>query len=309
MWGADQALIHAAVLMRAGNYGAAIEPLRDVLTADPESADAHDRLAQCLLHQNRLSGAMHEARAAIALRPTASDFRLTLAGALAMRQQMRDALAEVDAAIELDPRNAAAHLLRARLLRHRGRRAESAASLVTALDLAPGDVTVLAEVGYAALERNDMPVVEDAARAILAADPGQADGLVLMGRVQLAAHEDEEAMQLALAALSRSPTDLEALSLLAAAKMKRNVLGGLWWRWNRLLVRLGEQRAIFLVVGIWVLYRWLSLAAEDAGLPQSAGLALTVTYLGFVLYTLSAGVIVERMVRKEVARVRLNPRF
>jgi len=74
-----RALTRAEALMRAGNFASAVEPLRDVLTADPENARAHDCLAQCLVMQNRLAGAEHEARAAIALDPLASRYRLTLA--------------------------------------------------------------------------------------------------------------------------------------------------------------------------------------------------------------------------------------
>ena len=91
--------------------------------------------------------------------------------------------------------------------------------------------------------------------------------------------------------------------------MKKSWLGGLWWRWNRLLIRLGQTRAIFLVVGIWVLYRWAVLGSRDAGLPEITELLLTAAYLAFVIYTISADVVVRRMVQKEIDSVRLRPSF
>ena len=148
-----------------------------------------------------------------------------------------------------------------------------------------------------------MAGVEAAGRAVLSINPDNADGLILMGRLALARNDHDEALRLALCALSQAPTDLEALSLLAATKMKKSLLGGLWWRWNQLLIRLGEARAIFLVVGIWVIYRWAMLASRDAGLPEGTGMILTILYLGFVVYTISANVIVTRMVQKEIRRV------
>jgi hypothetical protein len=91
--------------------------------------------------------------------------------------------------------------------------------------------------------------------------------------------------------------------------MRKNPIGGLWWRWNRLLVKLGETRAIYFVVGIWVVFRWASLASRDLGFPDITEMILTILYLVFVFYTLSASMIVSRMVRKEIEKVRLNPSF
>jgi hypothetical protein len=91
--------------------------------------------------------------------------------------------------------------------------------------------------------------------------------------------------------------------------MRKSLAGGLFWRWNRLLVKLGEAKAIFFVVGIFVLYRWALLASEDFGLPAVVETVLMAVYLGFVVYTLSAGAIVRSMIAKEVAKVRLNPGF
>ena len=303
------ALSRAEALIRVGNSAAAIEPLRDALTADPEQARPHMLLARALRDQARLTGSRYEAERAIEIEPMRADGHLELAQTLLLQQHKKAALASTDKAIELEPYNAFAHLLRAKLLRFAGKRAEAEASLATALQLEPNAPDIIAEQGYSALEQGRIDRVEAAGREILSRNPSHPDGLILTGHSRLAARDTEEALRLALSALANAPNDLEALHLLATAKMRKNPIGGLWWRWNRLLVKLGETRAIFLVVGIWVLYRWSVLASGDLGLPPETATILSILYLAFVLYTLSAGAIVSRMVAKEVERVRLRPGF
>ena len=305
----DLAMARAEALLRVGNSAAAIEPLRDALTADPEQAVPHMLLARALRDQARLTGSRYEAERAIALDPLRASGHLELAQTLLLQQHRKAALEATDKAIELEPYNAFAHLMRAKLLRFQGRREQAEASLATALSLEPEASDIIAEQGYAGLEQGRIDRVEAAGREILSRDPSHPDGLILTGHYRLALGDSEEALRLALSALANAPNDLEALHLLATAKMRKNPIGGLWWRWNRLLVKLGETRAIFFVVGIWVVYRWSVLASDDLGLPAEAGTILSILYLAFVLYTLSAGAIVSRMVAKEVERVRLKPGF
>lgn len=303
------AIRRAEALLAAGNGAGAIEPLRDALTAAPDEAYPHLLLSRALRGQRRLEGARYEAERAVALQPLWSAAHLELAVTLAAQQHRRAALAAVDYAIELDPEDAHAHLFRANMLRQTGRRADAQDSLAQALALEPANPDVLAERGYAALERDATGEVEAAAREILSLNPDHSDGLVLAGHARLAGGDGDEALRLALAALANAPNDLDALSLFAAVKMKRSFLGGLWWRWNRLLIKLGQARAIFFVVGLWVLYRMLALAMGDLGAPPDAQTILTGVYFAFVLYTLSADVVVTRMIAKEVEKVRLRPSF
>jgi tetratricopeptide (TPR) repeat protein len=305
----DLAMARAEALLRAGNSAAAIEPLRDALTADPEQAYPHMLLARALRNQARLTGSRYEAERGIELAPLWASAHLELAQTLLIQQHRKAALDSTDKAIELEPHNAFAHLMRAKLLRFQGRREEAEASLANALNLEPNAPDIIAEQGFAGLEQGRIDRVEAAGREILSRNPNHPDGLILTGHARLAAGDSEEALRLALSALANAPNDLEALHLLASAKMRKNPVGGLWWRWNRLLVKLGETRAIFLVVGLWVLYRWSILASDDLGLPAEVATILSVVYLAFVLYTLSAGTIVSRMVAKEVERVRLKPGF
>ena len=138
-------------------------------------------------------------------------------------------------------------------------------------------------------------------------NPDNADGLILLGRLSLARHNTDEALRLALGALA--PTDVDALSL-PATKMKKSWSAGLWWRWNQLLIRLGESRAIFLVVGIWVIYRWSVLASRDAGLPEAIrhGPQRSLSRLRR-LHHLGQRHRHPHGAQGNRARVRLNPRF
>jgi tetratricopeptide (TPR) repeat protein len=248
-------------------------------------------------------------RKAIELNPLYEGYHIELAKGLILQQHHKAALAEIEIAVELNPANGFAHLAKAILMRISGKREAAQTSLATALELAPGERDMMIEQGYSALERGQMNLVEISAREILTFHPDDTDGLVLMGEVCLARHEIEEAKSLALSALSNSSSDLNALGLLAACKMKRNFIGGLWWRWNRMLIRLGQARAIYVVVGIWVVYRWLVLASQDVGMNASVETALTCVYIIFVLFTISADTIVGQMIKKEVEKVRLKTSF
>jgi tetratricopeptide (TPR) repeat protein len=305
----DLAIRHAEALLRAGNSAGAIEPLRDALTAAPEEAYPHLLLAQALRRQGRLTGARYEAERAVALAPLWSSAHLELAQVLLVQQHESAALASADQAIELDPDDGYAHLVRAKLLRIRGKRAEAQASLAMARALEPAAPAIIAEEGYAALEQGRMDRVETSGREILSINPEDSDGLILIGHAALARRDTDEALRLALAALANAPTDIDALQLLASVKMKKNPIGGLWWRWNRLLIKLGEARAIFFVVAIWVVYRWAVLASRDLGFDPMVENLLSLIYLGFVIYTISAGAVVRHMVAREVAKVRLSPSF
>ncbi len=303
------AMSRAEALLRAGNHSAAIEPLRDVLSADPEHAYAHLLLSRALMGEKRIEAARYEADRAAEIDPQWAAAHIQRAQLLLLKQGRKEALGAVEQAIALAPQSSDAHLLKARILRMMDKRSQAAASLDHALQLDPVSTYALAEKGYGALADGDNGGVEMAGRAILDLDPTHVDGIVLIGHAQLARGDHAEALRLALAALSADPVDPEALHLLASVKVKTNPLGGLWWRWNRLLVRLGIARAIFLIVGIWVSYRLIDLVTQDMGADEIVGMVLTGVYLAFVIYTLSADTIVRRMVDKELAKVRLRPDF
>ena len=304
-----RAMDRAEMLLRAGNGFAAVDPLRDALSIAPDEPHPHLLLAEALRIQNRLVGARYEAERALTLAPEWDAAYLELAVILTLQLQSKDALEAVDKAIDLQPHSAHAHLLRARLLRDAGRREQAAEALANAARIDPVSPAIIAERGYAALERGDIDATEQAGREILAHNPASTDGLVLTGDAQLARGDVAEAHRLALDALSNEATDLAALNLLAAVKAKRNPLGGLWWRWNRLLVKLGEARAIYFVVSIWVLYSVADLAARDLGAPSAFGTILVSVYLAFVIYTLSAHAIVRSLVSRELEQVRIKPDF
>ncbi|CAN0586266.1 unnamed protein product, partial [Laminaria digitata] len=201
-------------------------------------------LSQALLDERRIEAAAYEADRAAELEPEWFAVHCQRAAVLFMMQHKKEALAAAEQAIALAPQASEPHLLHARILRLMNQRTVARESLARALERNPFSVSALAEQGFAALEAGDLPLVETAARAILELDPTNVDGIVLIGQVQLVRGDTQEAQRLALAALSMNPVDTDALQLLADVKVKTNPLGGLWWRWNRLIVKLGVSRAI-----------------------------------------------------------------
>lgn len=305
----ESALRQAEALLDAGNSASAIEYLRDALSVRPNDAYPHLLLASALRQQRRLIGALHEAERALQIEPVWSEVYVELAQILVLQQDRKRALAMAQKAVDLAPGSAMAHLVLARIERHCSLRQRAKTSLQKARDLDAGLAPAIAEQGYAALEIADFETVDQAGREVLSLCTSHTDGLVLLGHSQLAFANKEEALRLALSALSTAPNDIEALHLLASVKMKMNPIGGLWWRWNRLLVKLGPTRAIYFVVGLWVAYRIASLVMVDLGWPSEASSMLTILYLIFVIYTLSADAIVRRLVDKEIETARINPDY
>lgn len=305
----ETAMRHAEALLNAGNSLSAIDYLRDALTEAPDLAYPHLLLGIALRDQNRLVGARHEVQLALEIEPQMAEAHRHLALILLLQQHRKQALAAARHAVELEPDTPESHLVLARILRINGSRARAEDSLKLALERDPSLPGSIAERGYAALDSGDIDMVEQTGRNLLEIAPGNSDGPILIGHARLAQGDHEEALKLALSALAQSPNDADALHLLVATKMKMNPIGGLWWRWNRFLVRLGPARAIYFVVGLWVTYRLAMVASTDFALPEMFSLALTAFYLGFVLYTLSAQAIVQNMVRKEIERVRFDPQF
>lgn len=305
----ENAFIHADALHRAGNYSGAIEPLRDVLTEDPEHAEAHQILANCLLQQRRITSAAYEAKMAVTLEPLNSDHRVILALVLNTQRKVKAAIEELEIAVELSPNNPSAYLLLSQIHRLSGQSKKAQKNLARAFELSPNDFDIIAEAGFAALERNDIEAVQSFAKDILSLAPSHASGLVLMGWAELHYGDLEEATRLALNALEYDAVDINALHLMVSIKARSNPLGAIWWRWNRFLIKIGEARSIFVVVGIWLVYRWLLLGIEHFTLPDYITYILILVYLMFVVYTISADVIIRKMIEKESERIKLKPNF
>lgn len=294
--------------MNVGQTAGAIDKLRDVLTMDPDSALGHALLASCLIEQRRIHAARHEADLAIQLRPEL-DYPHRIRGFIAMSEndldRMRDAMNE---AVSLDPEDPANLIGLARYHQARGD-AQTARQLAQkALEMTPDDVDAAIFTGELALADGDLGYAHQAAQGVLSQNPESVDGLVLLGNAVLRKGDIPAARDLALWALQLDAADHGALSLLAAVKMRENKVLGLFWKFQTWLGRLGAERAMLVLIFAFVLYSFGRVALVDLGYQQYGNI-LQMVWLGLCLYTWVGAGIQNRMVQKELQRVRLRPEF
>lgn len=301
-------LEHALRLMHGGHIDQSIDVLTRVLGEDPDHSDAHAVLAFCLVSRKRLHAANLEAAQAIALDPDSDLAHLAMASVLIARRAFKQAEAHIDAARALASEHAESYQLAASLYEASGQPERALAEIVRASEYAPDDASVWAQYGgieYAAGRR-------EAARAhaerALEIDPEHVDALTLIGHCDLAAGRTEQAREHAVWALQNAPGDEGALTLLAAVKARQSWLLGLWWRFQSYISAGSNQRAIALLVGMYLVYRAAGIALVDHGLDAWSP-ALSFAWLGFCVYTWFAPGIFMRSVKRELSTIKLRPDY
>lgn len=304
----DRRLELALQLMRLGQLGGALQQLRAVLADDPELAKAHALLATILLDQHRLAAAEHESALALRLAPE-STLALHVAVRVAIAKRSFEAAAEkLDQLLAQNPGDAEAKRWQARVAGLEGRRGEEGRLLDEALALDPEDPDILSDLADHHLERGRVADAEKWARQALAIDPGHADSLVSMGNVLLRLGRAEEARDHAIWALQQDPADRRALALLVAVKARGSFFLGLWWRWSAWMGSLGDQRAILVLLGAFVLYR-AAVVTADHFQHESLAKYLQMVWLAIVAYTWIGAGLFQNALRKELATVNLRRDF
>ena len=99
--------------LRAGNRGAAIVLLRQMIAEKPDHVKAHFNLATALREQADLPQAVAHYERVLALDPCHAEALANLGETLRRAGRLREAVACCDAAIAIDPRHAEAYLIRA----------------------------------------------------------------------------------------------------------------------------------------------------------------------------------------------------
>lgn len=306
--GGDHRLELALQLMRVGQLDGAMGQLRAVLADDPELARAHALLATILLDQHRLAAAEHESALALRIEPE-NPLALHVAVRVAIAtRRFKAAAGLLDQLLALHPGDAEAKRWQARLAGLEGRREEEGRLLAEALALDPEDPDLLSDLADHHLQAGRVAEAERWARRALEVEPGHADSLVSMGFVLLRQGRAAEARDHAVWALQQDPGDRRALSLLVAVKARSSFLLGLWWRWSAWMGSLGDQRAILVLLGAFVIYR-VAVVTADYYQHENLATYLQVVWLGIVAYTWIGAGLFQNALRKELATVELRRDF
>ncbi len=293
----------AARQLTYGDAGAALETVRGLLTEDPSNATAHALLAQILLSQRRLHAADIEARLALQYDPMLPYAHVVL-GRVALSQRRFGASEESFlAAHALAPDDAAPFLGRATLRRLQQRRREVAPLLEEALRREPNDAQIHADLAEHYADVGDTGRAYTSARSALALTAECADAHVVLGRLELGDGNVEAAREGACDALRLEPNNAGALRLLAEVKARQSWALGLWWRFSAALDRLGPERSIGVLVGLWFVIQLATTYFKFNKAPTAA----TVTswsFLAFCAYTWVAPGLFHRSVQRELGAVK-----
>lgn len=154
-----------------GRYAAAAQRLREVLTADPQHAFAHNRLGGALVNLGRYPEAEQEFRRAIELEPGFAKPHFNLGIVLFWRGDFAAAEAAYLRAVELDPQNVEALVSLGMTLGTVGRLSDARACFERALSLQPENVSALCSLGWLGSVEGRFEEAEASFRRAIAIDP------------------------------------------------------------------------------------------------------------------------------------------
>ncbi len=300
----EQARLH----IQHGHLDGAIDVLRDILSNDPDFADAHAYLAICLLKKRRGHAAAQEARIALTLEPESALALYALALSQFAQRQFREAESHILRLLDLDPNDPSYYLLLVDLYNATAQKKKVLPLLQKALALAPENPDTLSKLSDYYLAVNDLGRAQHHAREALQMDPEHADALVSMGQVLLQNGDVANAREHAIWALRREPGNSSALYLLTAIKARANPFLGLWWRYNTWINRIGMTRSILVLLAAFIIYRVASMAFTDMGRKDMATI-VNLCWMGIVIYSFVGPAIFEKALKKELADVKLTKNF
>lgn len=302
----DRRLERADRLFDIGQIDGAIDVLREVLSVDPDVADAHAQLALCLLRKRRVHAAQVEARLALSLDPDSLLTHWAAAEAAIAKREFKTAERHIAVLRERMPEEPAPDLLLARCYILTGRGRERLPLLMEALRKRPDDATILASIADYYTDIGDGARAEHYAADALRRAPEHEAAHVAMGSALLLQGDAERAREHAVLALRIDPTDPAALRLLTSIKTRSNPLLGLWWRYATWAERVGAARQIVVLLGAFVLYRFAVIATSGAG-HASLAAGIEIAWLAVVVYSFAGPTLFRRALQKELAEVKLRP--
>ena len=304
----DRLLEQARLHIQHGHIDGAIDVLRDILSNDPDLAEAHAYLAICLLKKRRGHAAAQEARIALTLEPESALALYALALSQFAQRQFRAAESHILRLLDLDPNDPRYYLLLVDLYNAIAQKKKVLPLLQKALALAPDNPDTLSKLSDYYLAVNDLGRAQHHAREALQMDPEHADALVSMGQVLLQKGDVANAREHAIWALRREPGNSSALYLLTAIKARSNPFLGLWWRYNTWINRIGMTRSILVLLAAFIVYRIASMAFTDMGRKDIATL-VNLCWMAIVIYSFIGPTIFEKALKKELADVKLTKNF
>ena len=155
--GDDQRLVQVRTLQGSARFGESVEPLREILAADPENPEANYRLGVALLQTVQASLAVWPLSKAAASREYAVDAGSVLAALFLRTRNFEEAVRAADRVLEIHPAHLATRQLHAAASLNSGQPEETLADARAILAMQPEKIhaALLLAQALAALERYD----------------------------------------------------------------------------------------------------------------------------------------------------------
>lgn len=293
---------------RAHNWQTAIDLLKRALAIDPEHASAHASLSLALLGARRLHAAAIEVDLALGFGPHNPYCHYAAAAVRRAQRKLEDAWHHCLVAMQDNEADADTRVLGAEIKTLQNDRGHARTLLVEALEVEPDHVNALTALAQLEMHEGNLGEAERRIEEALSESPGDVDAHVVAGYIALARGRISEAEQHARFALQHDAADRDALGLWTAIKARRNVLLGMWWRWNMFIGLRSERSKIGILIGSFVLVRVMVILLGAYGYEDAETL-LRQIWLGFCAYTWFAPAIFEWMLRRELRDVTLREDF
>jgi tetratricopeptide (TPR) repeat protein len=166
-----------------GKYAEATIEFRNAVQADPNSSDAHERLATAYTKTGNWDGAVTELERTVMLQPTNTRAQLNLGNILFAGQDLERAGQISLAMLQKDPNNADAHSLMANVAEARGRHDEAMSEIVKAISLKPDNAAFYVTRGVFESNASDPSAAEKSYQKALELDAGNGRALSALGEV------------------------------------------------------------------------------------------------------------------------------
>ncbi len=276
----------ALVLIQQDRYEQALGELQLHLGQHPEDGDAHAQMAHCLLQLERYDEAQQQAQQAIHLAPDESIGYGVLAEVLTTRNRLPEAEQAVELALQMDPHNPADLFgLKAIISAKREKWREAIAAADAGLAVDPDNLVCLNARAQAQTMLGDRAgaarTVEDALRK----NPDDPWIHANQGWACLHANQPTQAAEHFREALRLDPDlDFARAGIIEALKA-RNFLYRWMLQYFLWMSRMPGQYRWGIVIGMYVLFRFLSGLGRNNPALQPYVMPILFLYIGFALLT------------------------
>jgi Flp pilus assembly protein TadD/2-polyprenyl-3-methyl-5-hydroxy-6-metoxy-1,4-benzoquinol methylase len=248
---ADALHLLGMIALQQGQAQSAADMIHKAIALNNREASYHFHYALALQSLNDMAGAVAGYRRALALKPDDADIYNNMGNALAALDRPEEAVAAFRRALALQPGNAVAHNNLGHVQRGLRRWDDAQASFNKAITLAPTYAAPLVNLGNLYRDKDDLRAAEDSYRRALALAPRDTDPLCGLGVTQWQLGQHDEALATYRTCLAIDPAHPETLVNLGIAREQDGALEEAESLYGRALAaRPGDPDALDLLAGV-----------------------------------------------------------